>query len=100
MKKGSNVDTWRTVQVFLSPTGVYEVQMRPGDTNSKCSCPSYKIRSKCKHTQFIKDRMDENDGHYAILVPDDVDESVAEKANESAEAFREFVLKYARVEVL
>jgi hypothetical protein len=44
--------------------------------------------------------MDENDGHYAILVPDDVDEAVAEKANESAEAFREFVLKYARVEVL
>jgi hypothetical protein len=44
--------------------------------------------------------MAENDGHYAILVPDDVPEDVADKANESAESFREFVLKYARVEVL
>jgi len=98
--KGSNLDTWRTVQVFLSPTGVYEVQLRPNDTNAQCSCPSYKIRNKCKHTQFVTARMAENDGHYAILVPDDVPEDIADKANESAESFREFVLKYARVEVL
>ena len=98
--KGQNLDTWRTVQVFLSPTGVYEVQLRPDDTNAKCSCPSYKIRNKCKHTDFVTARMAENDGHYAILVPDDVPEDIAEKANETAESFREFVLKYARVEVL
>jgi hypothetical protein len=44
--------------------------------------------------------MEENDGHYAILVPDNVPEEVAEQANENAQTFREFVLKYARVEVL
>jgi hypothetical protein len=44
--------------------------------------------------------MAENDGNYAILVPDDVPEDVADKASESPEAFRDFVLKYARVEVL
>jgi hypothetical protein len=49
---------------------------------------------------FVTARMAENDGHYAILVPDDVPEEIADKANESAESFREFVLKYARVEVL
>jgi hypothetical protein len=100
MKKGSNLETWRTVQLFLSTTGVYEVQLRPGDTNAKCNCPSYRVRSKCKHTAFIQQRMLENDGQYAILVPEDVPEEETSKASESAEAFRTFILKYARVEVL
>ena len=97
--KGSKVD-WRTVQVFLSPTGVYEVSLRPDDPEARCTCPSYKIRNSCKHTDFVKKRMEENDVHYAILVPDNVPEEVAEQANENAQTFREFVLKYARVEVL
>jgi hypothetical protein len=42
----------------------------------------------------------ENDGQYAILVPEDVPEEETSKASESAEAFRTFILKYARVEVL
>lgn len=100
MKGSHNLDAWRTVQVFLSPTGVYEVQLRPEDKNPQCSCPSYKIRGNCKHTLFVTARMAENDGNYAILVPDDVPEDVADKASESPEAFRDFVLKYARVEVL
>lgn len=100
MKGSNNLDTWRTVQLFLSPTGVYEVQLRPNDTTAKCSCPSYKLHEACKHTRFVKARMDENDGQYAILVPDDVPEEVTDQANKSAESFRDFILKYARVEVL
>jgi hypothetical protein len=42
----------------------------------------------------------ENSGQYAILVPEDVPEEETAKASESAEAFRTFILKYARVEVL
>jgi len=100
MKKGSNLETWRTVQLFLSTTGVYEVQLRPGDTTARCNCPSYRVRSTCKHTEFIQQRMLENSGQYAILVPEDVPEDEAAKANDSADAFRNFILKYARVEVL
>lgn len=98
--KGSELDTWRTVQLFLSTTGVYEVQLRPGDTSARCNCPSYKVRGSCKHTSFIQQRMLENAGQYAILVPEDVPEEETSKASESAEAFRSFILKYARVEVL
>lgn len=98
--KGANVDTWRTVQLFLSLTGVYEVQLRPNDPTARCNCPSFKIRSQCKHTAFILQRMAENDGQYAILVPEDVPEEEATKATESVEAFRSFIIKYARVEVL
>lgn len=98
--KGSQLEQWRTVQVFLSPTGVYEVQLRPNDTKAQCSCPSFKMRNNCKHTTFVQTRMAENDGQYAILVPDDVPEEIQARANESAETFRNFILKYARVEVL
>jgi hypothetical protein len=100
MKKGSKLDSWRTVQLFISPTGVYEVQLSPDDPKPRCSCSTYKVRNSCKHTDFIKVRMEENDGHYAILVPDNIPEELAEQASETAEAFRAFVLKYARVEVL
>jgi len=98
--KGSQLEQWRTVQVFLSPTGVYEVQLRPNDTKAQCSCPSFKMRNSCKHTTFVQTRMSENNGQYAILVPDDVPEEIQARANESAETFRNFILKYARVEVL
>lgn len=97
--KGSRVD-WRTVQVFLSSTGVFEVQLTSGSDEAKCNCPTYILRNSCKHTRFVKARMAENDGNYAILVPDNVPEEVATEASESADKFREFVLKYARVEVL
>jgi hypothetical protein len=97
--KGSKVD-WRTVQVFLSPTGIFEVQLTAGSEEARCNCPSFIIRSSCKHTRYVKARMEENEGNYAILVPDSVPEELAAEASESAEKFREFVLKYARVEVL
>jgi len=97
--KGSKMD-WRTVQVFLSPTGVFEVQLTSGDPEARCNCATYILRNNCKHTRFVKARMAENDGNYAILVPDNVPEDIAQQAQESPEKFREFVLKYARVEVL
>lgn len=97
--KGSKVD-WRTVQVFLSPTGVYEVQLSASAPDARCNCPTFTLRNSCKHTRYVQQRMAENDGNYAILVPDNIPEEIAEQANESAEKFREFVLKYARVEVL
>jgi hypothetical protein len=97
--KGSKVD-WRTVQVFLSPTGIYEVQLTAGSDDARCTCPAFILRNSCKHTRFVKKRMEENEGNYAILVPDNVPEELAAEASESAEKFRDFVLKYARVEVL
>ena len=70
--KGSQLNDWRTVQIFISPTGVHEVQLRPDSDEPRCNCASYKIRNSCKHTKFIQARMAENDGHYAILVPENV----------------------------
>ena len=98
--KGSQLNDWRTVQIFISPTGVHEVQLRPDSDEPRCNCASYKIRASCKHTKFIQARMAENDGLYAILVPENGPEELAEAANADPIKFREFVLKYARVEIL
>jgi hypothetical protein len=98
--KGSQVSNWRTVQVFISPNGVFEAELRPDDKNPRCNCPAYVLRNDCKHADFIKKKMEENDGHYAILVPEEVPEELADAAQASAESFREFIINYARVEVL
>jgi len=44
--------------------------------------------------------MEKNEGHYAIQVKADVDESVAVNAMKNAESFRDFVVRYAKVEVI
>ena len=41
-----------------------------------------------------------NAGHYSILVPEEIPEELALEASDSAEKFREFVVKYAKIEVL
>ena len=39
-------------------------------------------------------------GHYSITVPIEIPEEMAIEANESPESFREFVVHYAKIEVL
>ena len=41
-----------------------------------------------------------NQGHYSILVPDEVPEELASQANADPKRFRDFVVRYAKVEVL
>jgi hypothetical protein len=41
-----------------------------------------------------------NKGHYSILVPNEVSEDLALKASDDPKKFRDFVVRYAKVEVL
>lgn len=56
-------------------------------------------RGSCKHTQFVNFRI-KHTGHYSILIPSDVSDELAVEANEDPAKFREFVVKYAKIEVL
>ena len=93
---------WRTVQVFLSAqtAGVFEVEVDTETKDTRCSCPVFNKRHSCKHTTFVNMRMKLNKGHYSILVPNEVPEDMAIEANDDPKKFREFVLKYAKIEVL
>jgi hypothetical protein len=41
-----------------------------------------------------------NQGHYSILVPNEIPEDLALNASDDPKKFRDFVVRYAKVEVL
>lgn len=101
MKGVGMSSTWRTVQLFISSqaAGVFEVEIDTESKEVRCSCPKWKKTLDCKHVRFVTNRLEEN-GHYSILIPNEVPEELAFEANVDPKKFREFVLKYAKIEVL
>jgi hypothetical protein len=100
--KGQHVSSpWRIVQQFISEqaVGVFEVEVNTETKETKCNCPVFEKRGSCKHTQFVNFRI-RNTGHYSILIPNEVPEEMAAEANDDPKKFREFIVKYAKVEVL
>ncbi len=93
--------SWRTVQMFLGDEGVSEVCIDAENArNVKCSCPSFNKFSKCKHVNFVSNKITENDGHYGVQIPENIDDDIAFAALSDEESFRDFVIKYGKIEVL
>lgn len=95
--------TKKLLQVFLSPESapapaISEVYMiKDGDLT--CTCPGFRARSSCKHIKLVKERIDGNDGAYPMEVSVRATQEDADAASESDTAFRDFVVKYGKVEV-
>lgn len=93
----------KLVQIFLSQSatpgpGIYEVSI----TNEKdfiCTCPGYAGRKTCIHTKFVTARVKQNNGTYPLRISTRCTEEDADKAMESNEAFREFIIKFSEIEV-
>lgn len=95
--------TTKLIQVFLSQAqtsgpGIYEVS---GDESGTlyCTCPGFRGRSTCKHSRFVKSRIDKNNGTYPLEISSRATEEDTAKAKSSAKNFREFIIKYGRIEV-
>lgn len=100
MKESTMIHDWRTVQLFLEQSGVVEVEVDSLNVkNVRCTCSSSLIKP-CAHVKFVKKNMQENDGHYTVSIPVEVDDEDAAAATSSAEAFRNFIIKYGKVEVI
>jgi hypothetical protein len=91
---------WRTVQLFLSTRGVFEVEVDLSSRDVRCTCPNYNARKACKHASLVTERMDKNGGTYPLKVSSKAPADEATRANESAEEFRDFVVHYGKVEVI
>lgn len=93
---------WRTIQLFLSTRqpAIFEVEINLDDSDARCNCPTFKGRSACRHTKFVTARMDRNDGHYPLLIHENAANADISDVMTSAKSFREFVVKYGKVEVL
>ena len=102
MKGMSMKSPWRTVQLFISAqaAGVFEVEVDTDTQKVRCNCPVWRKSASCKHANFVNNRMRFNDGQYAIMIPNEIPEELAVEANDDPKKFRDFVVKYAKVEVI
>ena len=95
--------TRKLLQVFLSPSSspspnISEVYLSK-DGDLTCTCPGFKGRANCKHVKLVKERIDGNNGAYPMEISTKATQEEADEASESDETFREFVVKYGKVEV-
>lgn len=93
----------RLVQVFLSESsapgpGIFEVSWADNGRLS-CTCPSFSTRKQCKHTKFVEARLESNNGNYPLEILSKATEAEAAKAKLSKEEYRQFIIKYGKIEV-
>jgi len=97
---------WRTVQLFIEDEyedglKIAEVEMDFKTSRKlRCSCKEFNTFARCKHQKWVKSSIEENDGHYKIYIPAFIDDKDAVTAMSTQEGFRDFVLKYGKVEVI
>jgi glutaredoxin len=96
----SKVNNWQVSQLFLSDTGVYEVEIEHDSSKLRCNCDGYGRRNSCKHTRFVKERMDRNGGVYATHISTRAPVEEANLAVKSPEAFRKLLINYGKIEVI
>ena len=101
--KGTNVDSeWRLAQAFLSATGagVFEVSVDISSGDTHCTCPTWLNAFNCKHSRYVRRRLNTNTGRYPVLVPHTLSEEQYALIEGDPDKWREFVVNHARIEVL
>lgn len=94
---------WRVVQIFL-PAGdaapaVYEVEVDDVARRARCNCLIHQARSSCSHVRLVEARMSQNSGQYPLNLPAQVQTDLSEVLKDRGR-FRDFVIRYGRIEVL
>jgi hypothetical protein len=92
--------TWQTTQLFLSANGVHEVEINLDTQKLRCTCDGASMRGACKHTAFVNKRMDLNGGIYPVEVSKSADLDMASALSLDPKAFRNFLVKYGKIEAL
>lgn len=99
--KAANVnDVWQVSQIFLSDTGVHEVEINLKTSKARCNCPGFLTRGNCKHARIVYNRMERNGGIYPIEVSSRASHVATSVASKDPTTFRNFLVKYGRIEVV
>lgn len=93
------VNNWQVSQLFLSDTGVHEVEIETKSLKIRCNCEGFNLRLACKHTRFVKERISTNGG-YSTYVSTRASVEEAQLATKSPEAFRKLLITYGKIEVI
>lgn len=91
---------WQATQLFLSDTGVHEVEVNVSSSKLRCNCNGYGSRSSCKHVRFVRSRMDDNGGIYPTEISNKASKLDAAVASKDPNAFRQLLINYGKIEVL
>jgi hypothetical protein len=96
-------DNWRLAQVFLDARvpRVYEVEIHQDVKNKvRCSCMQFKDNKRCMHTKYVQQKTNNYNGHYPIQLSNNIPDSLIIDVFDDKEEFRNFVIKYAKIEVM
>ena len=92
---------WRTLQLFLGDEGISEVSVDATDIRKvKCNCRAFQRVARCKHASYVREKLDNNNGAYDFKVPDYLQDDEVELASQDVDRFRDFIIKYGKVEVI
>ena len=91
---------WQVTQIFLSDTGVHEVHVQANSKKLRCNCPGFEERNQCKHTRFVRTRMDKNGGIYPVEISNKISREESILASSDPIAFRELLLQYGKIEAI
>ena len=104
MKESKVTNDFKIVQIFLpliSSRGPEIYEVSSNEVSLKCTCLPFNSRSKCKHVDFVQARIDANGGKtYPLEISSRATQEDARKAQESIEGFRDFIIKFGKVEVI
>jgi ribosomal protein L24E len=92
---------WRVVQIFLSPkgAGIFEVEMTTDGTSVRCNCPTFKSRRNCRHVRWVQAKMADTGVYPVMVLSSASDVDIAEQMTDP-EAFRDFIIRYGKIEVV
>lgn len=94
------MNSWQVSQIFLSETGVHEVEIHLSTSKLRCNCPGFSSRRNCKHTRFVKSKMENNDGIYPVEVSSKLSKFDTAIASKDPEAFRRMLINFGRIEAI
>jgi hypothetical protein len=97
MKEINMAVDWRTIQFFLSESGVFEVEADSKNWKiMRCSCPRFHDVNRCTHINSVKKQLKDNEGVFSMTVPENVDDEELYSMADTPDTFRDFVLKYGK----
>lgn len=96
----TKMSDWQVLQIFLSETGVHEVEMHHASEKLRCNCPGAIGRTHCKHMRFVKSRMNKNGGIYPCDISTRASKLDAIAASQDPKAFRQLLIEYGKIEVV
>jgi hypothetical protein len=94
----------RLLQVFITHKstnpgpGIFEVSTNASKKLS-CTCPGFIAKAECKHADLVGKKIESAGGVYPFDFSEKVTTNDIRLAMESEELFRDFIIKYAKIEV-